>query len=302
VPTALRVKRSTLQALALVAPRDEVAEPATWKLMERSTARSRGRIVRAPGDGALDVGALLHAARRRRRISLARASEETCIPRRYIEALERNRSVEAFPGAIYARGFLRTYARYLRIADADRLVARFDGASPTPICALVEAVPAPGAGRGRTRLLVLMAALVAGAAIVATSGSSHPVRASFPSPFRSVAPAPTLTAEEPAPRTAVALPAAGNTLAITVDVTEGSSWLRVVADGKALLRGRIVSSSFEQTFEARRRLDVIVGNAGSVRVLVGGRWQGPIGPAGQVRRIVVILADGLPVMRVSARP
>ena len=231
---------------------------------------------------------------------MARASEETCIPRRYIEALERNRPAEAFPGAIYARGFLRTYARYLRIADVDRLVARFDDASPTPIRAPVEAVPAP-AGRSRIRLFVLLAVLVAGAAVVATSGSSHPVRASFPSPFRSVAPAPTAPAEETAPKAVVAVPVAGNALSITIDVTDGSSWLRVIADGKTLLPGRIVSSSFEQTFEAGRRLDVIVGNAGAVRVMVGGRWQGPLGPAGQVRRVVVTLTDGLPVMRVSAR-
>lgn len=299
--TAFRVKRSTLQALALVAPAGEVAEPSTWKLMERNATRPRGRVVHASESGALDVGALLHEARRRRRISLARASEETCIPRRYIEALERNRPAETFPGAIYARGFLRTYARYLRIADAERLVARFDDVSPTPIQPLVEAVPAPGTGRGRTRLFVLLAALIAGATIVATSGSPPRVRAGFPSPFRSVAPGPSVPAEEAAPKAVVALPAPADGLSMTVDVTDGSSWLRVIADGKVILPGRIMGPSFEQTFGARRRLEVVVGNAGAVRVLVGGRWRGPLGQAGQVLRVVVTLTDGEPVMRVSAR-
>ena len=291
----MRVKRSTLRALALVAPPDESAPPATWKLME---GNGRRRATAAAPDGSLDVGTLLRTTRRRRRISLDRAVRETCIPRRYVEALERNLPATAFPGALYARGFLRAYARYLRIADEEGLLARFEIAGPTPIELPDDAVPPPAERRRKVRIVALSVALIAAATIVATSGSSHPVKASFPATLPTIAPLPSsdVNAKAPAP----AVPAA-TTPSITVEIAGARSWMRVIADGTTILPGRIVGPSFSQRFTAQRTLEIVAGNAAAVRVLFDGEWRGPLGRSGQVVTIVVSISDGVPSLSVTER-
>jgi hypothetical protein len=67
----------------------------------------------------------LRRARQRRDESLARASRATRIAPRYLEALEMDAPMEAFPGSVYARMFLRSYAGHLGL-DEGRMVALFD--------------------------------------------------------------------------------------------------------------------------------------------------------------------------------
>ncbi len=290
----MRVKRSTLRALALVAPPEETAPPATWKLMEGNGRRARARA--ASPDGADDIGTILRTTRRRRRVSLDRAVKETCIPRRYLEALERNEPASAFPGALYARGFLRAYARYLRIADEQELLARFEPDAPAPIEIPADVVPPPETTRRRrTRIIVLAIAFAAAIAMVATGGSSHPGRAGFPATLPTIATAPSVEPKDHAP-----VPVAATTTpSITLEVSGGASWIRVVADGAAIFPGRTVTGSFMEVFRARRTLTIVAGNAAAVRVLFDGQWRGPLGPAGQVVRITVALSDGVPFLRVT---
>lgn len=288
----MRVKRSTLHALALVAPPEGSPPPATWKLMEKNGRRSRGKP--AVSDVSADLGTILRTTRRRRRISLDRAARETCIPRRYLEALERNEPASAFPGVLYARGFLRAYARYLRLADEQALLARFEVDPPAPIALPADVVPPPDeARRRRTRIVVLAVALAAAIATVATSGSPHPVRAGLPATLPTIA-----TAPSSEPRQAPAVPVAAVRPALTLEVAGGASWIRVVADGSTILPGRTVSS-FTREFTARRTLSIVAGNAGAVRIAFNGEWRGPLGVAGQVVRITVTLIDGIPVLRVT---
>lgn len=80
--------------------------------------------VRAAG-----IGALLTEAREARGITLEQAERDTRIARRYLIALEQE-DFAAFPAEVYARGFLRSYASYLRL-NPDELLARFPRTSAT---------------------------------------------------------------------------------------------------------------------------------------------------------------------------
>jgi cytoskeletal protein RodZ len=71
----------------------------------------------------LTMGAYLRAARRRRRISLERAAEETRIRADFIMRMESDEF--DFLAPTYVRGFLKGYARYLR-TDPDPLLKEFD--------------------------------------------------------------------------------------------------------------------------------------------------------------------------------
>ncbi|HMB52011.1 MAG TPA: helix-turn-helix domain-containing protein, partial [Thermoanaerobaculia bacterium] len=71
-----------------------------------------------PGEGAF--GAWLRRQREIREIDLREIADKTKISLRYLKAMEQDR-FEVLPAPIFARGFLREYARYVGL-DADEVV------------------------------------------------------------------------------------------------------------------------------------------------------------------------------------
>ncbi|RPF46952.1 cytoskeletal protein RodZ [Thermodesulfitimonas autotrophica] len=72
----------------------------------------------------MGIGEALREARKAKSITIAVAEEETKIRAKFLEALE-NEAFSALPGRVYAKAFLRTYARYLGLDDA-ALAQQFD--------------------------------------------------------------------------------------------------------------------------------------------------------------------------------
>ena len=66
------------------------------------------------------LGESLQRARLARGVTLEEAERDTRISHRYLEALE-NENFGLLPAPVYARGFLRTYARYLGLEPVDLL-------------------------------------------------------------------------------------------------------------------------------------------------------------------------------------
>lgn len=85
------------------------------------------------------LGDALRRARMRRGRSLTQAARDTRIAAAYLQALEDDQPLAVFPAPVYAKFFLRSYARYLEL-DADRLMAlfaeRFGPVGPTPVTVL----------------------------------------------------------------------------------------------------------------------------------------------------------------------
>lgn len=78
------------------------------------------------------LGEMLRSARESRGLDRERIERDTRIRVRYLSALERG-AYDELPGDVYARGFLRTYARYLGL-DSDAMVAlyRIERRAPVP--------------------------------------------------------------------------------------------------------------------------------------------------------------------------
>ena len=91
--------------------------------MTESTGGPPPQENRPSGSDGQSMGAYLRAARRRRRISIDRAAEETKIRSDFLMRMESDEF--DFLAPAYVRGFLKTYTRYLRV-DPDPLVAEFD--------------------------------------------------------------------------------------------------------------------------------------------------------------------------------
>lgn len=92
------------------------------------------------------IGQVLSQTRERRGLTLSEVQAQTHIRRRYLEAMEAG-DFQVIPGEVYARGFLRTYARFLELDEAElmrmyqKACQELSGASPVA----ATAVPAKAA-------------------------------------------------------------------------------------------------------------------------------------------------------------
>jgi hypothetical protein len=116
---------------------------------------------RVVGERAGVLGDVLRQARLRKRVSLEQASEDTKIRLKFLRALEAG-DYPALPGAVYTKGFLRSYGEYLRL-EPDELVALYHGdrALPEPPQRLDPIVPI------ERRAMVFTPAIVAPVVITA---------------------------------------------------------------------------------------------------------------------------------------
>jgi cytoskeletal protein RodZ len=69
------------------------------------------------------LGEMLRSAREARGLDRSRIERDTRIRERYLSALERG-AYDELPGEVYARGFLRSYAKYLGL-DPDAMLALY---------------------------------------------------------------------------------------------------------------------------------------------------------------------------------
>ncbi len=87
-----------------------------------------------------ELGNTLSRARRARGITIEDAERDTHVSKRYLQALE-NEDFSAFPAPVYARGFLRTYSRYLGL-NPEELIRVFPNQELT-----VDITPLPTINR-----------------------------------------------------------------------------------------------------------------------------------------------------------
>ena len=87
------------------------------------------------------VGEILHTARERKGVDLARAERETKIRARHLMALESG-DLADLPAPVYAKGFLRNYSTYLGL-DADEMLARWRQEIDQPRAAEAPSVKPP---------------------------------------------------------------------------------------------------------------------------------------------------------------
>lgn len=93
----------------------------------------------------------------------------------------------------------------------------------------------------------------------------------------------------PAPQTAMAAVSnSGKPVQVVLTATE-SSWLNIVADGKAGFTG-VMNANERREFDADTNVKIVAGNAGGVRISLNGRDLDPLGSHGQVRSVKLTAA------------
>jgi cytoskeletal protein RodZ len=233
-------------------------------------------------DGGADTfGQWLKRQRELRDISLREVSDVTKINLRYLQALEENR-FSALPAPVFARGFLREYARYVGL-DPDEVVNYY-------IAAQQEQEPESPSGPRPRRLhsstqwfygLVLTTAVVGLFGVVAAISiwaERRPER-SEPPPIA----APVFAPAPPAPAQAEAQAP----LEVTLDFTE-NCWVEALLDGSERISElRVQGESLRLT--ADESVSLTLGNAAGVRIEVNGQPFEIAGGDGTIREIEITL-------------
>ena len=283
-----------MAAVEIERPAGDAADSSSFRLLPSGRGQRIRRI-----DPGQDLGTALRRARRRRRISLEQAARDTRIAVRYLVALENGGSLDAFPAPMYARAFLREYARYLRI-EPEPLLQLLTPYEPPPVApTLAVLTRAAPERRPRGRVIALAGAAVLSVLVVL--GSQDPLaRPPVSDPVADIEPMPTIAAPaapdlgEEQPR---GLPAGGSAV---VASTTGRSWLRVTVDGKVVYEGT-APAGWSRSFHAGDRVEMLIGNAAAIDLTVGGRSYGALGRSGEVKRVLIVPGPNGPDVRVLDR-
>lgn len=233
------------------------------------------------------IGARLRQARTDRGVDLDRVAAVTGIDRAILEALERDAPPEELHGPVYARIFLREYARHLGL-NPKPLVGAYRGAHPEPERPLIGG-PTPVDRRPAWWLkpgLILLS--------VATLATLVVMRAREPStgmaPPGPRAPAPASPQPSPLPPPAAVEPPSG--LHLVLRVLDAPSWVRVVRGEEVLFEDTLEPGTV-RTFRAPHELHLVLGYAPAVQLSANDtRLQLPENRT--VYSASVVLRDGAP--------
>lgn len=236
----------------------------------------------------MDIGATLRTARERCELPISELAARTKIPVGVLLAIEDN-AFEKVPRGIFARGFIRAYAREVDL-DPEDLVQQFlmetePPATDTPEAEAADAdieetridPDASGSGPGWGYALIVAALLVAF------------VSFNRPAPSRTPEAMPLAAVEEPLagngiqPASAVIqdlqpVATVGEGLRFELQV-QGPCWVEAIVDGRQLVY-RLMQPGERQTIDAERELVLRVGDPGAISYSVNGRSGEPLGRAG----------------------
>lgn len=209
---------------------------------------------------------------------------------------------DVFPGEVYAKGFLRSYAIELGLDPQPLLETyRNEVSSPNEIPASTLVTGSVPQGPRRSTPPAWAAWLLIGVAVIAglaflgmisqnflpESASSEEVASPPPAP----APAPTEEqAPEQAPEPEPVEPEPvyeGLEMLVTF---ESSSWIRVTLDGVIVEQGTVMTGE-TRPYQADERIDLRIGNAGGVRIEINGEDLGLMGSSGEVVEVGWTLDD-----------
>ncbi|MCW2943438.1 MAG: hypothetical protein JWR24_155 [Actinoallomurus sp.] len=234
----------------------------------------------------MTIGGTLAKARQEAGLTVTQVAGRTRIRETVIYAIERD-DYTLCGGNFYARGHIRSIARVVGL-DPEPLIGEYDdahGGSPQAIPARQAFEPeipvrfrerrAPNWSAAMAVALALV--VIYGVVRVATGHESHKTAQ------RAAAPASTRPTPGPSHSEAVAQAPRKE---VTVRVkAKRASWLNVRdAKGKQLFSGVIQSGQIEE-WTTKKRIHLVIGNGGGVRLTVNGKDVGSPGDGGQVVRL-----------------
>jgi|SRR5581483_5698208 len=286
------------------------------------------------------VGETLRRERLRTGLDLEKIAQETKISVRTLELIE-SEQFEKLPGGVFARSFVRQYARAVG-ADEDEVLRELEktlAPSTDPLPTMQEAIRQPeihvprvarwgGAGsRLRTNswlpalgMVVLVILACSGAytwwqkmgrvpspaATTATTETTPPANTPEQQAGAVTPAAPASSAvrapENPAENVPGTLTADGNGSALHIALTAAEpTWVRATANGKVVFSG-IIQTNETKDLSAADTVTLRIGNAGGIAISLNGKAIPAVGPKGQVRVVQLSPNGGVQVAPPTPKP
>lgn len=214
----------------------------------------------------VSFGTWLRRQRELRGVDLHDIAERSKISLRYLEAMEEDR-FDILPGPIFAKGFLREYARHVGLSPDD-VVNHFLAVHQPPAGDAEPAVPRERSGRGLVQilLLALAAMLLLGLIAVLTywaerrrerTAAEQPPPIAAPVALRAATSSPPPEERSRAP------------LELTLDFVE-DCWVELVIDGtRRIAELRVQGESLQ--LQAQQAIQLELGNAKGVQAQLNGQ-------------------------------
>ena len=257
------------------------------------------------------MGAYLRAARSRRRVSIDRAAEQTRIRADFLMRMESDEF--DFLAPAYVRGFLKNYARFLRV-DPEPLLEEFDtrwggGRFDTGQLVSIDRRNKQKVPRERRRISNwTIAAIAAGLLLVSFASIGLIVgpeeedgrpdvvadldETPKAKPTRTPSPSPTVTPTVEPTETSSAI-ALTDGMEVEIVAANDDCWIDVTADGVNVYSG-ILELGTSELFTAEKEMSLVLGFPEGVELVVNGQ---NLGSPGGVDPITVKFPDDLETLQ-----
>jgi cytoskeleton protein RodZ len=227
------------------------------------------------------IGEILRKAREERGLTVEDVSEILYLKRSVIRAIESG-DWAALPHSIYVKGYTTQYAKYLKVYDRVALALVREGETPIVRPLAGSETQAPTKFKERTERPQLRKAILGGSiaavALITLILFLHGQREiSIPREYETVS--------RNAPDAQANWSMVNETNKLMIACQE-RTWVRVVIDG-AEKREVILNPEEVVMFTAKDKFDLLVGNAGGVKLFFNGKDTKFEGASGEVKRVTL---------------
>ncbi|MEU1147647.1 helix-turn-helix domain-containing protein [Streptomyces sp. NPDC005863] len=257
-------------------------------------------------DDRLPIGRVLRQARIDAGLTVDEISTSTRVRIPIVHAIEQD-DFSRCGGDVYARGHIRTLARAVGV-DPAPLLAQYDEGhggrppAPTPAAPLFEAERIRSEPRRPNWTAAMVAAIVA---VIGFVGFTAFGGGDDKDSSKSLAEGPTPAASQPVKKPKPAKPAdpkpdpsdsaiAGvprDKVTVKVVAPEGRSWISAKDHSGRTLFDGVLEQGQDKTFQDKQKIDLVLGDAGAIKLYVNGKQVDNEFEPGQVERLTYTKGD-----------
>ncbi|MFH8992566.1 helix-turn-helix domain-containing protein [Streptomyces sp. NPDC017940] len=282
-------------------PEDD--HPSDDRLAEDSPAAERPAEDH-PAEDRTPIGHVLRQARVDAGLTVDEISTSTRVRIPIVHAIEQD-DFSRCGGDVYARGHIRTLARAVGV-DPAPLIAQYDEGhggrppAPTPAAPLFEAERIRSDARRPNWTAAMVAAIVAVIAFVGytafsgddDSDAGRQVAEGTPASKPAPKPSGTKPADpKPDPSDSAIAGVPRDKVTVKVDATDGRSWISVKDHNGRLLFDGLLEQGQTKTFQDKDKIDLVLGDAGAIKLFVNGKPVDNEFEPGQVERLTYTKGD-----------
>lgn len=230
------------------------------------------------------VGERLKKARLEKGISLEEAHKKTKLHLNILKALEEDNLINFSP--VYIKGFLKIYCDFLGL-DARDYIADYKEPKPILKASTVKIVYSQ-VRRIKTKKIIVF--ILAALLLFGLFGLGKVLKQAK---IKTAAPA----AEENKARDIIRKDGAKSLSSITLGIrAKEDCWIKLIADGRIVFQN-ILKKGRSETWNAKDKVELSLGNAGGVDLEVNGKIISSLGKRGEVVKNILITKEGLSVKR-----